>query len=131
MTKETRIKVEEKIPITGQGFTLGKLLDGTECKILLDTGASKSYMSKSYYLRCKSLHALPQTGQTENHLPTQTGIKQPIGPRIENRPIPFYPNLTPRLPPRLPDLKETRRYLLDLDTDRNIDLKKILHTNKV
>ena len=41
MTRETRIKVEEKITITGQGFTLGKLLDGTECQILLDTGASK------------------------------------------------------------------------------------------
>ena len=33
MTTETRIKVEEKIPITGQGSTLGKLLDGTECQI--------------------------------------------------------------------------------------------------
>ena len=56
MTKETRNKTEEKFPITGQGFTLEKLLDGTECQILLDTGASKSYMSKSYYLRCKGLH---------------------------------------------------------------------------
>ena len=60
MTRETRIKVEEKFPITGQGFTLGKLLDGTDCQILLDADASKSYMSKSYYLRCKSLHALPK-----------------------------------------------------------------------
>ena len=60
MTRETRIKAEEKFPITGQGFTLGKMLDGTECQILLDTGASKSYMSKLYYLRCKSLHALPK-----------------------------------------------------------------------
>ena len=58
MTRETRIKAEEKFPITRQGFTLGKLLDGTECQILLDTGASKSYMSKSYYLTCKNLHAL-------------------------------------------------------------------------
>ena len=60
MTRETRIKMEEKIPITGQGFTLGKPLDGTECQILLDTHASKSYMSKSYDLRCKSLHAMPK-----------------------------------------------------------------------
>ena len=35
---------------------MGKLMNGVECQILLDTGASKSYMSKSYYLRCKSLH---------------------------------------------------------------------------
>ena len=30
MTRETRIKAKEKFPIFGQGFTLGKLLDGTE-----------------------------------------------------------------------------------------------------
>ena len=50
MTRNTRIKVEERFPITGQGFASGKLLDGMECQILLDTGATKSYMSKSYYL---------------------------------------------------------------------------------
>ena len=33
-------------------------MDGTECQILLDTGASKSFMSKSYYLHCKALHSL-------------------------------------------------------------------------
>ena len=27
----------------------GKLLDGTECQMLLNTGASKSYMSTSYF----------------------------------------------------------------------------------
>ena len=32
-----------------------KLLDGTECEILLDTGASKSFMSKLHYFPCKSL----------------------------------------------------------------------------
>ena len=50
MTRDTKIKVEERFPITSQGFASGKLLDGTECKILLDTGATKSYMSKSYHL---------------------------------------------------------------------------------
>ena len=39
---------------------MGKLLDGTECQVLLDTGASKSFMSKSHYLHCKSLHSLPK-----------------------------------------------------------------------
>ena len=32
--------------------------------ILIDTGASKSYMSKSYYMSCKSLHALPKFAST-------------------------------------------------------------------
>ena len=59
MTGDTKIKAEERFPITGQGFASGKLLDGMECQILLDTGATKSYMSKSYYLWCKTLHVLP------------------------------------------------------------------------
>ena len=35
-------------------------MDGVECEILLDTGVSKSFMSKSYYLHCKALHSLPK-----------------------------------------------------------------------
>ena len=42
MTRDTKIKAEERFPITSQGFASGKLLDGTECQILLDTGATKS-----------------------------------------------------------------------------------------
>ena len=45
MTRDIKIKAEERFPITGQGFASGKLLDGTECQILLDMGARKSYMS--------------------------------------------------------------------------------------
>ena len=41
MTRNTKIKAEERFPITGQGFASGKLSDGTECQILLDTGATK------------------------------------------------------------------------------------------
>ena len=59
-SKNDKIKAEESFPISEQGYTLGKLLDGTECQILLDTGASKSFMSKSYYMHCKSLHSLPK-----------------------------------------------------------------------
>ena len=34
--------------------------------VLLDIGASKSFMSKSYYLFCKSLHSLPKfTSRTQ------------------------------------------------------------------
>ena len=60
MTRETKIKAEESFPITGHGFTSGKLLDGTVCQILLDTGTTKSYMSKSFYLKCRCLHTLPK-----------------------------------------------------------------------
>ena len=56
MTKASKIKAEERFLISEQGYTIRKLLDRTECQILLDTGASKSFMSKSQYLNCKSLH---------------------------------------------------------------------------
>ena len=73
MTRDTRIKAEERFPITGQGFASGKLLDGTECQILLDTGATKSYMSKSYYLRCNTLHALPKFSSNTQRIQVGNG----------------------------------------------------------
>ena len=54
------LKAEELFPISEHGYTLGRLLDGTECQLLLDKGASKSFMSKSFYMQCKSLHSLPK-----------------------------------------------------------------------
>ena len=54
------VQYSSNAPVTGQGFTSGKLLDGTGCQILLNTGATKSYMSKSFYLKCKCLHTLPK-----------------------------------------------------------------------
>ena len=74
MMRDTKIKAEERFPITGQGFASGKLLDGTECQILLDTGATKSYMSKSYYLQCKALHALPKFSSNTQRI--QVGNEQ-------------------------------------------------------
>ena len=55
-----KLKAEESFAISHNGYTLGRLLDGTECQLLLDTGASKSFMSKSFYMECKSLHSLPK-----------------------------------------------------------------------
>ena len=74
MMRDTKIKAKERFPITCQGFASGKLLDGMECQILLDTGATKSYMSKSYYLQCKTLHALPKF--SSNTLRIQVGNGQ-------------------------------------------------------
>ena len=73
MTRETKIKVEEKIPTSGQGNTLGKLLDNTECQCLLDKGTSKPYMSKSYYLRCKSLYTLPKFASSTQGIQVRKG----------------------------------------------------------
>ena len=48
--RNDKLKAEELFPISEHGCTLGKLLDGTECQLLLDMGASKSFMSKSFYM---------------------------------------------------------------------------------
>ena len=73
MMRDTKIKAEEIFPITGQGFASGNLLDGTECQILLDTGATKSYMSKSHYLQCKTLHALPKFSSNTQRIQVGNG----------------------------------------------------------
>ena len=52
---QNKLKAEESFPISENGYTLGRLLDGTKCQLLLVTGASKSFMSKSFYMNCKSL----------------------------------------------------------------------------
>ena len=57
---QDKLKAEESFPISESGYTLGRLLDGMKCQLLLDTGASKSFMSKSFYMHCKSLHTLPK-----------------------------------------------------------------------
>ena len=57
---QNKLKAEESFPISENGYTLGRLLDGTKCQVLLDTGASKSFMSKSFYMHCKSLYTLPK-----------------------------------------------------------------------
>ena len=46
MTRDTEVKAEENFPMTARGYTRGHLLDGTDCDVLIDTGSSKSYMSK-------------------------------------------------------------------------------------
>ena len=53
------LKAENKIPITEGCYIQGKLLDSINCKVLLDMGASKSFMSKTFYLNSPSLHTLP------------------------------------------------------------------------
>ena len=73
MTRDMEVKAEENFPITACGYTKGKLLDGTECGILVDTGMSKSYMSTSYFMRCKSLHSLPKFTSTTTRVQVGTG----------------------------------------------------------
>ena len=50
---QDKLKTEESFPISESGYTLGRLLDGMKCQLLLDTGASKSIMLKLFYMCCK------------------------------------------------------------------------------
>ena len=77
MKREEVMKAEEHFPILEQGFVMGKLLNGEESQIQLDTGASKSYISKCYYLRCKSLHNLPKFASKTQRI--QVGNGQYVG----------------------------------------------------
>ena len=49
MTRDTEVKAKENFPMTTRGYTRGNLLDDTDCDVLIDTGTSKSYMSKSFF----------------------------------------------------------------------------------
>ena len=67
------IRAEESFPISGQGYTVGKLADKTNCNILIDTGVSQSYMSKSFYMQSKILHALPKFVPTTQRIQVGNG----------------------------------------------------------
>ena len=77
MTRDTESRAEESFPITVRGYTRGQMLDGTDCEILIDTAMRKSYMSKSYFLRCKNLHAMPKFTSTTRRI--QVGNGQYVG----------------------------------------------------
>ena len=77
MKREDIMKAEEYFSISEQGFVMGRILNGEECQILLDTGVSKPYMLKSYYLRCKALHDLPKFASKTQRI--QVGNGQYVG----------------------------------------------------
>ena len=72
-TRNDKLKAEESFPISEHGYTSGKLLDGTECQLLLDTGASKSFMSKSFCMQCKSLHSLSKFASRSQRIQVGNG----------------------------------------------------------
>ena len=74
MIKDSKIKTVESFLISEQWYPMGKLLDGTECQVLLDTGASKSFMPKSHYLHCKSFHSLPKFASRTQRIQVGNGL---------------------------------------------------------
>ena len=70
---QDKIEAEESFPISENGYSLGRLLDGTKCQLLLDTGVSKSFISNSFYMQCKSLHTLPKFTSTTQRIQVGNG----------------------------------------------------------
>ena len=70
---QDKSKAEESFPISENGYTIGRLLDGTKCQLLLDMGASKSFMSNSFYMQCKSLYTVPKFATTTQKIQVWNG----------------------------------------------------------
>ena len=47
-TRNDKLRAEGSFPISEHGYTSGRLLDETECQLLLDMSVSKSFMLKSF-----------------------------------------------------------------------------------
>ena len=58
-SKNNKLKAVESLSYIRARIHLGELVDG-KCQLLLDTDVSKSFIPKSYYTCCKSLHSLPK-----------------------------------------------------------------------
>ena len=72
-TRKSVIRAEESFPILRQGYMVGKLSDKTDSSILIDTGASQLYMSKSFYMQSRILHALPKFAPTTQRIQVGNG----------------------------------------------------------
>ena len=72
-TRKSVMRAEESFTISGQGYTLVKLSDKTDCNILIDTGASELYMSKSFYIQSRVLHTLPKFTPTTQRIQVGNG----------------------------------------------------------
>ena len=69
--KPRALNFENHIPMDGRGIARANLRDHTPLKLLFDSGATRSYLSHTYYKATKALHKLPKSKFTT----TCTGIK--------------------------------------------------------
>ena len=68
-----KFKPELKFPIFSNSHTWGTILNGGQVDILLDSGASRCYMSRAYYMRTTSLHELPKLDTNIKYLVVGSG----------------------------------------------------------
>ena len=68
---------ENHIPMDGRGIAKANLMDQTPLKVFFDSGATRSYLSHTFYKVTKVLHKLPKFTMT------YTGIKIGNGSRVQ------------------------------------------------
>ena len=71
---------------------------------------------------------------SQHHPIDPAPIPQQIGPKIQHRPTPSYPNPYTRPPPKPPDTSDpldSWKDLLDNDLDRKVEIEEICHFRKV
>ena len=67
MQREDSLKAQEQFSLADQSTTMATLPDGTDCKILLDSGNIKSFMSKQNYLTINYCMVCLSSVQSERH----------------------------------------------------------------
>ena len=71
-------KFKNKILVSGNCTSQGALMDTTPMRVLFDTGTSKGYMSKSFYMANTSLHTLPKCSTTSKGMIAGNGQLIPV-----------------------------------------------------
>ena len=67
--KPRAFNFENHIPMDGRAIARANLMDQTPLKLIFDSGATRSYLTHTYYKATKALHKLPK------FTTTCTGIK--------------------------------------------------------
>ena len=68
-----KLKAEESFPILENGYTLGRLLHGTNVNYYWTQAQANFFMSKLFYMQCKSLHTLPKFTSTTQRIQVGNG----------------------------------------------------------
>jgi hypothetical protein len=69
---------EGEFDINHHSRCMGKLLDGTPVRVLMDSGGSKCFMSEAFYKRSRYLHSLPKLKPASKSLTVGNGQPVPI-----------------------------------------------------
>ena len=71
---QDKLKAEESFPISENGYTLGRLLDGTKCQLLLDTGVQVNPLCQNHFTCNANLSTtLPKFASTTQRIQVGNG----------------------------------------------------------